>query len=138
MPSYNKKINLTPYWSENKPNIILVAQYYTTTGHTFSAKITGPGLPTNGISFLNNDAKTIIQQLSGITYKTGETLQYNLDITSNSTTLAMQVQNSTTIGQKPDGDTISYQACFFSNDAGHDKDWNDCVITLSLFNNSTD
>lgn len=136
MPTFTQTINLTPYWAVNQPRIVLVAQYFTTAAYAYSATITGPGLP-NGINFPDNNAGCSMIDISSV-YVANQNLPYLLTINTNSPTLNMQVQNSTEIGTKPNGDAISYQGYFFSNDAGSDTDWNDCVITLALYNHSTD
>jgi hypothetical protein len=133
--TYTQTINLTPYWPEKKPNIILIATYYTTSGYSYRASITGPG--GIALNFPDNNSGVQTNALTA-PYVPGETLQYLVTITSDSPTLSMQVQNSTEIGTKADGTAITYQGFMFSNDAGGDKDWNDCVITLALFNDSTD
>lgn len=135
MPVVTKTINLTPYWVLNQPRITLVAQYFTTASYTYSATITGPGLA-SPITFPNNNADCKIFTDIGSVYKAGVTMPYLLTVTTSSPTLSTQVQNSTPIGIRPDGEAISYQGFFFSNDAGGDSDWNDCVISLALYNYS--
>ena len=138
MATFKQTINLTPYWASLRPNLILVAQYYTTSSYQYSVNITGPGLPPAGITFPNNNSGCSVNNINSISYNAGTTLPYLLTITSNTPTLKMQVQNSTEIGTKPDGNAITYQGFFFSNDVGSDDDWNDCVVTLALYNHSTD
>lgn len=135
--TFTQTINLTPYWASTKPNIILVATYYTTSGYQYSASISGPGL-SNPVTFPDNNSGVAVNVLPASIYSAGTTYPYVITISTNSPSLAMQVQNSTEIGTKTNGDAITYQGFFFSNDAGSDNDWNDCVVTLALFNDSTD
>lgn len=139
MPNFTATINLTPYWTSGQltGNQILVATYYTTSSYTYSASISGPGL-SSPVVFPNNNSGVATNRLTAGTVQPGVNMPYTLAITTNSPTLNMQVQNSTEIGTKADGAAITYEGFFFSNDAGSDTDWNDCVVTLTLFNNSTD
>ncbi|MBF4470179.1 hypothetical protein [Flavobacterium sp. HJJ] len=134
--TYNYTINLTPYWTNN-PNTVLNITYYTTSGYAYSATITGPGINTP-ISFPNNNFGFNSIVIPASVYAPGITLQYAISIQTNSSSLDGQVQNSMEIGTKSNGDAITYQGFLFSNDAGSDNDWNDCVISLALFNSSTD
>lgn len=131
------EINLTPYW-ENQPNTVLEIVCYKTSVYTFDVSISGPGIDTNTpITFPSNVTSGVKQVTIPIANK-GETLTYKIDVITNSSSLDGQVQNSLEIGTKPNGDAITYQGFLFTNDEGNDKDWNDCVVNLALYNSSSD
>jgi hypothetical protein len=140
---YSNTVKLTPYWTSNKPNVILVITYYTTSGYEYSATISNGKAPQGGglnqpVTFPSNSSGVSVNTLTLPNYQSGQTLSYTINISSNSPKLSMAVQNSTPFGVKPNGDTLTYQGAFFSNDAGSDNDWNDCVISFALYNDSTD
>ncbi len=136
MNTFKFTVYLTPYWN-NTPNTILTISYFTTSSYSYSASITGPGL-NSAVTFPNNNSGCATNVIPSSVYKTGASMPYEVTITTNSPTLSGRVINSQEVGSKADGAAISYQGYFFSNDAGADNDWNDCVLNLSLFNDSTD
>jgi hypothetical protein len=130
------KVNLTPYW-DYKPNTVLDAILYTTSGYTYTVTInSGPGITTPYTFGSDQIEFKKFKIPSG--FKSGDTLAYEIEIKSDSPTMNSQVQNSLEIGKKSGGDPLSYQGFVFVNDAGSDNDWNDCVVNLALYNDSTD
>lgn len=136
MNTFKYTVYLTPYW-QNQPNTILSISYFTTSGYSYEASVSGPGL-TSPVTFPNNNSGCSINLIPESVYKMGQAMPYEITITTNSPTLDGRTINSIEMGTKKDGSAISYQSFFFSNDAGSDNDWNDCVINLGLFNDSTD
>ena len=125
---------LNPTWDPVKPNVVLVATYYTTAAYTYSATIAGPGLP-SPLVFPNNNSVVLKTDLP--VSAVSPSMKYTVAITTNSPGLKI-VPWSGQIGTKPDGTAMCFQASLFSNDSGSDFDYNDCVITLQLFDASTD
>lgn len=136
MNTFKFTVFLTPYW-QNQPNTILTISYFTTSSYSYSASISGPGL-SSPVTFPNNNSGCATNVIPASAYKTGQSMPYEITITTNSPTLSGRTINSIEMGAKADGAAISYQGFFFSNDAGSDRDWNDCVLNLGLFNDSTD
>jgi hypothetical protein len=137
MNQFTFTVYLTPYWN-NTPNTILALTYSTTSSYSYSANITGPGLPDAGVSFNGNAPGVVNTVIPASIYKKAQGMEYTIVISTNSPTLSGMPVNSVEMGVKQDGTPISYQGFLFTNDEGSDKDWNDCVINLGLFNNSTD
>ncbi|WP_341900890.1 hypothetical protein [Fluviicola taffensis] len=136
MNTFTFTVYLTPYWP-NQPNTILIISYFTTSGYSYSASIAGPGLA-KPVVFPDNNSGCLTNVIPESVYKTGASMPYEITITTNSPTLSGRTINSTEMGAKTNGEAISYQGFLFTNDAGSDNDWNDCVINLGLYNDSTD
>jgi len=136
MKTFTFTVYLTPYW-QNQPNTILTISYFTTSSYSYQASIAGPGLA-NPVVFPDNNSGCATNVIPATVYKTGASMPYVITITTNSPTLSGRTINSIEMGAKTDGAAISYQGFLFSNDAGSDNDWNDCVINLGLYNDSTD
>lgn len=131
-------VSITPQWPELPKNTVLEVFAYTTTGFTFSAEISGPGLP-NGINTGNIPGDKPFLSTDNVipNYRQGETLNYNLKITCN-TGFDTDISEQQELGLKPVDLPISYQRTVFCNDSGDDNDWNDLVVVFTLYNQSGD
>lgn len=132
-------VSMTPDWPAISDQIVLDLVAYTTSGFTYSAQITGPSL-NNKIDTGELSGADIFFSGSGNKiqgYQQGDTLTFNVEITCNTEFDAIEVNNMR-IGLKPVDQAITYQSIIFCNDSGSDNDWNDLVVTLSLYSQSGD
>jgi len=135
---YKGTISLTPEW-EYIPNTVLDIICYKTSMYGYKISIEGPGIGSS-LDMKFDNSNVIFHKVTIPTdKKKGDILDYTVTITTDSSTLIGTVVSNKQIGTKPNNSNeLSYQGFIFTNDAGGDDDWNDCVVNLALYNDSTD
>ncbi|MFA7240771.1 MAG: hypothetical protein WC091_11710 [Sulfuricellaceae bacterium] len=131
---------LNPSWpsSSSGKTVVLYIQAYATSSFVQNVSITGPGLTVPlvassdtskpfGTQFLNKEIHLPYKQYPNWLYQV--TITYNNPSPKPSDVIG---NDDTSVGP------AMFTAIAVSNDGGSDKDYNDCIVQISAFNNSTD
>ena len=142
-------LRLSPNWKPaGSGEVVLYAQACHAGSWPQRVTIQGPGLPKNGVTetsdpqtqfgtqFLNKQViLDYTEQYQNYLYTVK--IEFNPGGGWQPAAIAAGVNNRP-IGKKNDDDEIAVLGIVLSNDSGGDNDWNDAVVTLTMFDQSAD
>lgn len=142
MATNQVKLSINPNWlSSPNGNVVLYAQAWHTSSFIQKVTITGPGLPEEGVIECSAEGSAYGSQFANfktkMSYKPFPNWIYTVTIDyKNSDGIFVP---SDVLGSK-DFNILGHMvgAIALSNDAGSDNDFNDCVVQISVFKDSTD